>query len=512
MASNLKVLVDWLRDGNFTGVFDDVTTRVRGGSAGRVSTEQGRDVTNVLPQVIVGHGDLTLDNRDKRLTARNTASPLFGSIKPARPFLLQRIVGGSAGVGGTLQSCFRGRTDDQDVNPDVAGQSVTMGLVDVLGDLRGRKVSSSVGLQSGIRTGAAIDLLLTDVGWTAGRDLDPGVTVMPLWWEEGNDVFESLGRLLSSEGAPALITIGTNGTFIYRDRHHRLLDTVSAVPQAVWRASGIEPVMGVPTTAIDTWQTIVNDVQATIDVRRVLGTQVLWSLDDVVTIAASSSVDVLVQASDPFASFVVPVAGVDYAQVGGTSTVTASVVGSQIGPSTIVRYSTGAGTGATIQSLRFRGQPIRVVQQVNISASDATSKADYGTRTLPGSDSIGPWCNPYDAQAIADRIVAERKAPLTQITTRFAVGRTAAGTPSQSNARANGVLGRTFSHRVTVKIPDEFIDEDYFVESVRHEVAGEEDHSVTVVLEEAPPAFGPTGSTMFRFDTAGQGFNQGLFG
>jgi hypothetical protein len=522
VASNLRVAIDWAKNGTFTDAFDDVTTRVRGGSAGRLEVEQGRDIGNPLPQVIVGRGQVELDNRDRRYSSKNAGSPLFGSVKPARPFDLQRTV--PTVPSATVFPLWRGRTDDQAADPDPEQRTVTFGVVDVLQDLRGRKVSTAVGVKRGIRTGDAVGFLLDDIGWTAGRDLDPGVSVLPLWWEEGNDVFESIGRLLTSEGQPAMVAIGTDGTFIFRDRHHRLLDAVSSTSQATLRASGpLEPVLGKGWRSVESWSTIVNDVSVTLDVRQVGSLQQVWSSDQTYTvgIGINGTLDIPITADDPFTNPQPLVQGVpgsstgDFTLVSGAGPVTIQVLASasQIGPSTILRITNSGANGATVTGLRLRAQPITVAKTVTVTASDSTSQAGYGVRSLPGSDGIGPWCSEYDAQAIATDLVNDRKDPLTQATARLVVGRTAAGTPSQSNARATAVLARQVSHRVTAVVPSEQINGDFFVEAIRHEIAGEEDHTVTFTLEQVPPtgAF-PTGATVFRFDTAGQGFDQGKFG
>jgi hypothetical protein len=516
VPGNLRVAVDWAKNGTFTDAFDDVTLRVRGGVAGRVEVEQGRDIGNPLPQLIVARGQVELDNLDGRYSSRNVSSPLFGLVKPARPFDLQRTVPTSPSP--TVLGLFRGRTDDQVADPAPERRTVTFGIVDALQDLRGRKVSKAVGVKQGIRSGDAVGFLLDDIGWTAPRDLDPGASIFPVWFEEGNDVFEALGRILTSEGPPALVTIGNDGTFIYRDRHHRLLDAVSATSQATLRASGAsEPVLAKGFRAVESWGTIVNDVSVSLDVRQVQAVRPVWTSDQTYTVlpGVGGPLDVPFTADSTFLNPQALVAGVDYQLVSGSPLSSAAIglASSQIGPSGFIRFISSGPTPSVITGVQLRAQPVATVRTATITASDATSQTAYGLRSLPGSDGIGPWCSELDAQAIAADLVNDRKDPLTQATARLVVGRTAAGTPSQSNARATAVLSRQVSHRVTVNVPSEQIAGDFFVESIRHELAGEEDHTVTFTLEQVPPVGSfPTGSTVFRFDTTGQGFDQGRFG
>jgi hypothetical protein len=70
------------------------------------------------------------------------------------------------------------------------------------------------------------------------------------------------------------------------------------------------------------------------------------------------------------------------------------------------------------------------------------------------------------------------------------------------------VLARDLSDRVTVVETETNLNNDFYLESIQHEFTGEHDHTVTFGLEMTPVAISP----MFRFDTAGQGFDDGKFG
>src|SRR4030095_14003388 len=106
----LKIEVDWAKDGYTSGA-DNVTDRVR--SSQSVSVAYGRDQSTALAPITAGRGSVTLDNKSKDYSPRNTASPIYGYVKPARPVLMTRT------VGATTYTIFRGHTDDQPINPDV---------------------------------------------------------------------------------------------------------------------------------------------------------------------------------------------------------------------------------------------------------------------------------------------------------------------------------------------------------------------------------------------------------
>jgi hypothetical protein len=130
-----------------------------------------------------------------------------------------------------------------------------------------------------------------------------------------------------------------------------------------------------------------------------------------------------------------------------------------------------------LERIRIVAQPVSVVSTQLVSASDATSKAAYGTRT-PSSLDL-PWCSAGDAQAIVSRMVADRKDPLPVVTVRFVAGRDA--------AKITALLSRDIGDRVTIQEPETVLNDPFHIEQIRHDFGGEEDHEVTFVLERVPP-------------------------
>lgn len=480
----LFVGIDWGKDGAWTGVQEDVTARTKGGRAGSITCSYGRP--NAVTPVTSGDGALVLGNEDRVLSPRNTSSPIYGSIKPARPVLIQRT------IGATTFTLFRGHTSSSPLNPDVDSQKVRVSLVDALADFQRQTVTCD--LVNGIRTGTAIGLVLDAAGWTGGRDLDPGVTVIPWWWLNGADALGALQDLVASEGPPALLTVGSSGEIVFRDRHHRLLKARSLTSQSTWRGSGAEPVMNA-FTYDDAWGNVVNSAGATVDVRAPGDLSVVWSTTSAIDIADGETKLVTASTSDPFTSAVVP----DSTDMVLTGTVTADLTSTSGGATTI--RLTASGGPAQVTSLQLRAVPIQTVRQIPVSSSDTASIADYGRRNFDGAGRM-PWAGPYDAQAILDTAVAQRAQPLTILTVRFQIGGTL------NTGRAAALLALNLSDRVTVVEPGTGLSADFFIESIAHELTGEEDHAITFGLEAAPVI----PSNLFRFDVTGQGFDQGVFG
>jgi hypothetical protein len=466
VTNDLTVAVDWGKDGTFVGVGEVVTARIRGD----ITATYGRDQGTALNPVVAGRGTFTLDNISRDYSPRNASSPLFGKVKPSRPVLVTRT------VGATTYTIFRGHTDSSSVNPDVESKTVDFSLVDSLADFAGVKVTTP--LYQGLRTGDAIGKILDAVGWTGGRDIDSGSTIIPWWWEDGTDALDALKKVLASEGPPALLTVDVSGGIVFRDRQHRLIRSASTTSQVTMRGTdgAAEPRMGKGFTYDDGWEDVVNSVQFSVDERRPAGAlSAVWSTEDPINIAASQSYVAVLQASDPFQGAVAPVAGTDFTLVsGGVASVTLSRTS---GISTSITI-TATGAGASLTGLQLRAYSVPVARTYQVTATDSTSITDYGARGLPsGQDPV--WASLYDAQAIANLLVLQRKQPLTQLQVRFVCQHT------QTNRLAQ-ILKLNLSDRVTVIEPETQVNGAFFVESITHTIADVTQHEVVFALEAVP--------------------------
>lgn len=502
------VLVDWNRDGDYGDTGDNVTSLVRRAAA-PVSVEYGRDQSTALAPTVSGRGSFTLDNVDKRFSPRNTSSPLFGNIKPARPVKITRTLVAAEdpyadeytdfyGVSETTEKVlFIGHTDDSPINPDVDAKTVSLSLVDSLADFRGQTISTA--LYGGLRTGEAIDIILDECGWTGSRDLDTGATVIPWWWEDGTDALDALEKLVRCEGPPALLTIGVDGGIVFKDRHHRLVDTGSITSQDTWNSvPGLgEPIMLRPGFTYDeAWRNIINTGLTSVDVRTPAKLDAVWTLDSPLGFTASQTQTFIAATSDPFMNAVAPAVNTDYTIISGSiSSITLSRTS---GASTTITVTAGGG-GAQISSLQLRAQLVQTVYTMQVAASDAGSIADYGSRSFPGDL---PFCNQYDAQAVLDTAVELRSEPLPVINTKFMIG-------GFNTTRAAATLSRDLSDRVTVVEPETVLNDDFYIESIAHDFTGQHDHTITFGLEAVPPAGAVTAANVFLIGSAVSGHRIG---
>jgi hypothetical protein len=139
--------------------------------------------------------------------------------------------------GGTTFPLFRGRIDDFNIKADMADRSVDFTFLDALNDLSNVKLSTPV--YEGLRTGELIDIILDEVGWTAGRQIDLGATFVRYWWADGTDAYAAISDLVKSEGAPSIAYVAPDGTFVFHDRHHRIQNSASISSQATFAQSAV---------------------------------------------------------------------------------------------------------------------------------------------------------------------------------------------------------------------------------------------------------------------------------
>jgi hypothetical protein len=457
--------VDWSNNGSFTDAEENVTGRVCARPG--VTVQFGRDQYRALSPVAAGEMRFELDNASREYSPENSGSPIGANLKPGRP-VRHQITHDAITYG-----VFRGHLDDFNINPDTNVKRAWFTCLDGLAKLVKPKVSTP--LHEGIRTGAAIGHVLDAAGWPSGsRDLDIGATIIRHWWEDGTAAYEALQKVLASEGSPAVAYVDpATGNFMFRDRHHRLTRAASTTSQATWRGSGAEPVMSPPFVYEHGYRDIVNDIAFEVDERNADGVLTnVWETDDVITVAASSSVIRHVQASDPFKGAVAPVADTDFTVLSGSvSSVTLSRTSGQ---STIITVNAGA-SGATIGGLRLRAFSAPVVRTYKITASDAASIADHGSAALPsGLEPV--WAGRHDAQALADLYVLQRAQRVPIVRTRMTGG---------NDTRIVQCLTRKISDRVTLVETESGLNDDFFVERIELGTDGVE-LTVDFGLEKVP--------------------------
>lgn len=224
LADGYTIAIDWNGDGDYDDIAENVTEDIL--ARGPVVFQYGRDQARSLSPPRVGALGFTLCNPDGIYSPENPDSPISDDIAPAAPIKVEEV------IDDVLYPLMTGRVDTFEVRTDRGDRSAVITGLDGLALLRGTKIST--GVHQAQRTGTLIGVILDEIGWTAARDLDLGATHVPWWWAHQQDAFDLLTELLASEGPPAIAYIAPDGTFTYRDRHHRLLRAASLTSQATF--------------------------------------------------------------------------------------------------------------------------------------------------------------------------------------------------------------------------------------------------------------------------------------
>ena len=491
-----RVAIDWDLDGTFTGTGEDVTNKI----ITEFTSSYGRDQQRQLNPAAVGNAAFDLINVDRTYTPENPSSPLAGDLDPAR-----QMIADVTFAGGTF-SIFKGRIDDFDIKADASDRTASFTFLDPLNDLSQINISTQV--YEAERIGSLINYVLDVVGWTGGRDIDLGATILRYWWAESANAYEAISDLVKAEGPPAIAFVKPDGTFVFHDRHHRIQDSNSISIQGTFSSSAIgdctaEEPDGLhftpPFVYSHGWRDIVNSVAFDVQERSVdPDLTVVWTNEAIVELASGESQTIEITASDPFLGAVTPVSGTDYNAFGpGTFSVSLS---RDSGASTkIILMATGG--AVSVHDLQLRAHNIPVVRTVKVNRQDPGSISRHGERAYPDTTILS---GVNDADAVASAILLRYATRRPTVTMRVVTA-----DPSHFVQ----ILNRQIGDRIHITNGEMFIDDDFYVERITHTITRFNQpgrppvHSIVfgcekALIQQANP---------FRFDVRGAGFDQGVF-
>lgn len=527
---------DWSRSGGYGGPLEDVSGYVTDDD---LTITVGRDTSQASSDIPAGTLGFTIVEKDLPggydFAPTSTTSAIAGLVQPGVPATL------NVTVASATTTLMTGTLDKLHYSPyPVATLSGT--VMDAWGKPGGEKLSTAV--YTGMRTGDLIGVVLDAIDWTGGRDIDPGATVVPFWWEEGTDAATAVQKLIDSEGPPAIGYVYA-GTFVFRDRHHRILDANSLTSQGTFThrfpegtgAAGDFKMARDSFSYDDGLSSIVNTATFTVDVRTVADPVAVWQTDSPISVAAGATVTYTVNASDPFvnAQTPVPVSGFDDSgnPIAGDYVLAYGSIGSisisRTSGQSLILTIVGGGTDALFTRMQVQANPVTVANSQTVSVVDAGSVASKGTLTWPGAL---PWVNVYDAYAIAQRIVSVYGVARPVMTFDIdGLLTNAAGVSYMTQ-----FVARQVSDRIAVRHDLIGFNGDCHIEKVERVVRslGKNSSLLRLTVEPVyltgavnPFTFNVAGkgfndgqfdadgisnpATVFRFDVAGHGFNQGLF-
>lgn len=502
-AKGYQLAMDWTRHGVFTNPYEDVTADIS--RSPEVSITWGRTEPRATEEAAVGKLTATLLNHTRKYSPENTASVLSGKVMTGVPVRYQV----TNPADGSITTLFSGPADEIDIGSGPAKPVDVTGL-DAWGTPDAENLSTQV--YTGQRTGYLIGVVLDLIGWTGPRDIDAGATVVPYWWEEGTGADEAIRKLVQSEGPPAIAFV-ENGVFVFHDRHHRLQLPRSQTSQGSYThiiPAGTGPV-GDHKILRDTFSynhglnTIVNSVTFNVD-RRALGNVAeIWRTDDPIVLASNEVRQLAISTSDAFMNAITPEQARsydtdgnplgDYVLSSGSLTFTLSRTSGQ---SVYLTLTAGASGAYLPTGLILRANPVLVNSTVKVTAEDAGSIGLRRRQTWPHDL---PWCNEYDAQAIAERLIAVYATP------RPTVVLTVAGVTAASLTR---ILNAKISDRIYIRNDDHGIAGDFYIETITHTITRNgQIHKLTIGAQAVDPV---QPSNVLTFDVVGKGITDGAFG
>jgi hypothetical protein len=459
----------------------------------------GRDQDRQLSPAAIGSASLRLINVSRYYSPENPDSPLYGNLDPARDARFDVTWAGG------VFPLFRGKIDDFTVNASFTDRTVSFTFLDGMALLQGFQLSTLV--YSALRTGEIIDLILDEAGWTGGRDLDTGATVVKYWWAEGTDALRAIQDMVKSEGPPAVAFVGPDGTFHFHDRHHRLQNSESLNVQGSYAVAAVgcasPAVTGFdiaqPFVYEHGWRDIVNSVVFEVPDRiPAPSLSDVWKSEDSIVLSTGQSVDIDVSASDPFMDALTPVEGTDFTKTGsGSVSVVLSRTSGQSARITLM----ASGNNAVVTDLKLRARAIPVSNTIKVVRQDTGSITAHGEKNYPDE---APWAGVNDAGAIADTILLHyaRRRPTVQLRVL-----------TQDPAHFTQVLQRTIGDRIRIRNDELGLNGDFFVERVTHTIrrfnqTGKPPvHAVVLGCEKDEDVI----ANPFTFDKRGAGFDDGTF-
>lgn len=503
-----QLAFDWSRSGGYGGALEDVSSYV---DSDELVIGIGRANSQAAAEMSAGTLDFALQEKDDpvnwKFAPASMTSPIAGLISPGVPATF------SMTVDGATTNLFTGVLDSLEYDPDVG--TLTGQLMDAWGKPGAEQLSTPV--YQGMRTGDLIGVVLDAIGWTGGRDIDPGATVVPFWWAEGSDAVTAVQELVDSEGTPAVAYVQA-GTFVFRDRHHRLFDPASTISQGTF--THIYPAGTGPAGDFKMLDgsfayshglaSIVNTATFEVNIRQVGDLTAIWSTDSPISVPAGTTVTMTINSNEPFINAVAPALATfdadgnrldgDYVLAYGSI---ASTSVSRTSGQSLTMTIVGGGTDSLITALQVTANPITVARTQTVTVADAGSVASKGALAWPNK---APWVNVYDALAIAQRIVSVYSVARPVMTFEIE----ASLTTSTGVSYLTQFAARQISDRVTVRHDLVGFNGDCHVERVERIIASLGRGLVRLRMTVEPVA-GTGAANPFTFDVAGKGFDQGQF-
>lgn len=483
VTATYLIRVDWNGDGDFLDSEEDITDDVLS-----ISTFMGRDYASQLTgKSSAGTLSIELDNTSGKYNSFYSSSPIYGNILPGR--LVEIQADATVIWTGYLKSIL----PSVEVGPKI---TATLEAEGPFSRITGKR--DAIPMAESILTGDAEDDILDSCGFPAGdRDIDTGQTTM-LWWIPTKGDPLSLARDVE-DTENGFLRETKDGKIAFEDRHHRLL-APHTTSQATYTDAPAGTLVYNAIAQEDPLQQIFNTIEVTIKTFTTAGAaSVLWTCPE----SGADSPSVRVGESKTFVAeypnqdsannafavnpWTTTTATTDMtanSAADGSGTDMTGDIGISVVKTSVTMRITLTNNGsqtAYITLLQARGKAVTLNDPVTISESDSTSEGKYGERTWPVPGKWVPDTN--EGQAAVEFLLSIYKDPIPILTVTFCANKSA--------SILTECLDRDVSDRVTLVAVNNTklgINEDFFVESIQHEIG--EAHWTTFTLS---PASGYSG-------------------
>jgi len=474
--------IDWGNNGTFVGTGEDVTARIRAASG--FTTSHGRRQNRRLSPPAASRARFALVNTSGDYYPDNSGSPIFGNVAPGR---LTHVEVNFSAVDYDL---FSGQLFGLDFVSDPFGPFVNVECLDVVNTLNRSQIA--VDALIGPTIDECIGALLDAVGWSAStRDLDLSPVTLPVWWADGSrSAWEEMLLLLEVEGPPAVCYVGPDGDFVFKNRHHRLLDSRATTSQNTFRNSTTEPTFQ-RFTFDPGWRDVINRVEIPITPLSGTGVEVVHKSTErfVVTSASATSVDFTTTTPFPSESAYLSSISADFFPL---SLFDVTITGTF--PNYNMSIQLNESGSVQVTQWAILAVPYNTTATFSVTDEDLTSQGDYGIRTWRARS---PWfTNQTDAEVVAAQIINDRKDPRTIATIDVNNG---------DSTRYTAGLDTQISDLVTVNDAESSVNGTFHIENIAHNVReGGKFHTITLGLESAASPI-VAANEVFILDDATQG-------
>lgn len=398
---SIQFLVDWDKDGNFTGIYDNITADVQSASwsLGARSPFQFMCDEPVLT--------LTLKNIDGKYSPENSGSVIAGKLRPYTRIRVIETVTNTPLWNGYLDfpqvkwSPMATYTGRDSVTLNCVGAKQLLDRI-TISQPTFEDETADVIIQDALER-AGVYLLITEA-WILGvvgsselgvttrlgsagiwRTFDTGITVFPRVDGARDNVWDIITALTVAERGR--FYIDRDGKYIWKNRHHTYLNDDAGYALSDNLQVGMDYYYG---------DLLANSITVKSQPRSTLPSEQLWNLENPINIGAGSVIRIEATLRRPTGQFARATSLTKSESFSsGSATITVTPNG---GVATIEINNTTA-SNATLATLVLSGVPSYDQNALTVLVEDADSITDYGKREK--SFSVGNLTGYDDLNGIA---------------------------------------------------------------------------------------------------------------